>query len=194
MQSSTHNPLPYTAPTMRLVVALLLLAAAAAPTTMHAQWDMEDSNTTASLRGIVNVGGGVAWASGTNGTVLRSEDGGYLWQSCATPPGAEKLDFRGIQAFDENTAIVMSSGKGDLSRLYKTTDGCATWKLILTNPDAPNDGFFDTLLFLDRNLGLVFGKLLCLPYTCHARRWNDMDSCLRSGEKRSRQKLDASRK
>src|SRR5258708_27868004 len=36
----------------------------------NAQWDIEDSNTTASLRGIHNVGGGVAWASGTAVTVL----------------------------------------------------------------------------------------------------------------------------
>jgi photosystem II stability/assembly factor-like uncharacterized protein len=108
-----------------------------------AQWDIENSNTTADLRGIDNVGGGVAWASGTNGTVLRTEDGGYLWQTCAIPPGAEKLDFRGIQAFDANTAIVMSSGKGDLSRLYKTTDGCHTWKLAAKNPDP--DGFWDAV-------------------------------------------------
>jgi len=122
-------------------IALLFLALA---TTAHAQWTMQDSHTTASLRGIHNVGGGVAWASGTNGTVLRTEDGGYLWQTCTVPPGAEKLDFRGIQAFDANTAIVMSSGKGDLSRLYKTTDGCNTWKLVFTNPD--KDGFWDVLL------------------------------------------------
>src|SRR5246127_3929829 len=77
-----------------------------------AQWDIEDSHTTASLRGIHNVGGGVAWASGTNGTVLRTEDGGYLWQTCTIPPRAEKLDFRGIQAFDEKTAIVIPPGKG----------------------------------------------------------------------------------
>ncbi len=37
----------------------------------------------------------------------------------------------------------MSSGKGDLSRLYKTTDGCRTWKLVFENPDAT--GFFDAL-------------------------------------------------
>jgi hypothetical protein len=116
------------------------------PATLEAQWDIQDSHTTASLRGIHNVGGGVAWASGTNGTVLRTEDGGYLWQTCAVPPGAEKLDFRGIQAFDENTAIVMSSGKGDLSRLYKTTDGCRTWKLVFTNPDS--DGFWDAISFI----------------------------------------------
>ncbi len=126
---------------MRLLPALLLTTIVAPA--LSAQWDLQDSHTTASLRGIHNVGGGVAWASGTEGTVLRTEDGGYLWQGCATPPGAEHLDFRGIQAFDENTAIVMSSGKGDLSRLYKTTDGCRTWKLVFTNPD--KDGFWDSL-------------------------------------------------
>jgi photosystem II stability/assembly factor-like uncharacterized protein len=115
----------------------------------HAQWDVEESHTTASLRGIHNAGGGVAWASGTNGTVLRTEDGGYLWQTCAIPPGAEKLDFRGIQAFDENTAIVMSSGPGDQSRLYKTTDGCQTWKLLFTNPD--KEGFWDAIQTLSKD-------------------------------------------
>jgi hypothetical protein len=123
---------------------LLFLTATLATKKIHAQWDIEESHTTASLRGIHNAGGGVAWASGTNGTVLRTEDGGYLWQSCTIPPGAEKLDFRGIQAFDENTAIVMSSGKGDLSRLYKTTDGCQTWHLLFTNPD--KEGFWDAVI------------------------------------------------
>jgi len=145
----------YTAQNMRLyVLALLCLTILALPT--HAQWNLQDSHTTASLRGIHNVGGGVAWASGTNGTVLRTEDGGYLWQTCAVAPGAEHLDFRGVQAFDENTATVMSSGNGDLSRIYKTTDGCKTWKLVFINPDAPG-GFYDNLLFITPQLGLVFG-------------------------------------
>ncbi len=130
---------------------MFLLACGAA----QAQWEIENSGTTADLRGIDNVGGGVAWASGTNGTVLRTEDGGYLWQACAIPPGAEHLDFRGIQAFDANTAIVMSSGKGDLSRLYKTTDGCHTWKLVFTNPD--KDGFWDAMQFDGGNDGMILG-------------------------------------
>ena len=136
----------------RVLVILAILSAVAA----QGQFTMQRSNTTADLRGIDNVGGGIAWASGTNGTVLRTEDGGYVWQSCSVPPGAEKLDFRGIQAFDANTAIVMSSGPGEQSRLYKTTDGCASWKLILTNPYAPS-GFFDAILFLDRRHGILFG-------------------------------------
>jgi photosystem II stability/assembly factor-like uncharacterized protein len=124
---------------MRLPFVLLFLLTAVA----HAQWDLEVPPTTADLRGVSNTGGGAVWASGTNGTVVRSEDGGYLWQACSIPPGAEKLDFRGIQALDENVAIVMSSGPGDLSRLYKTVDGCRSWKLVFTNPD--KRGFWDSL-------------------------------------------------
>jgi hypothetical protein len=73
------------------------------------------------------------WASGTQGTILRTTDDGTTWQTCTTPPEAEKLDFCGIQAFDANTAIVMSSGKGDLSRLYKTIDACKSLELDLVS-------------------------------------------------------------
>jgi photosystem II stability/assembly factor-like uncharacterized protein len=128
----------------------------AALTNAQGQWRIQESHTNAGLRGIHSIGSGVAWASGTGGTVLRTTDGGGNWQTCTVPPGAEKLDFRGIQAFDRNTAIVMSSGKGDLSRLYKTTDSCRTWKLILTNPDP--EGFWDTVQFTPRGkTGLVYG-------------------------------------
>jgi len=106
-------------------------------------WTMQISGTNASLRGIVSVDGKIAWASGTAGTVLKTADGGAHWTPCAIPPDAEKLDFRGVQAADASHAIVMSSGPGDLSRLYKTDDGCQSWKLLLKNPDSP-DGFFDS--------------------------------------------------
>ena len=138
--------------------AILLLAALTIPA--QAQWAIQ-TPTTADLRGIDNVGKGVAWASGTNGTVLRTEDAGYLWQTCTIPPGAEHLDFRGIQAFDANTAIVMSSGTGDQSRLYKTTDGCQTWKLVFTNPD--KDGFWDAISFTSELNNTHHGVLIGDP-------------------------------
>jgi hypothetical protein len=125
---------------MRVLLLLLLSA-----TTLHAQWQIQDSHSTASFRGIHSLGKGVAWASGTQGTVLRTIDDGKNWHACAVPPDAEKLDFRGIQAFDAKMAIVMSSGKGDLSRLYKTVDGCRSWKLVFSNPD--KDGFWDAIQF-----------------------------------------------
>ncbi len=116
-----------------------------AGSTVHAQWMLQDSHTKASLRGIHYVGDGVAWASGTQGTVLRTLEGGQNWQNCAIPPGAGSLDFRGVQALSKSTAIVMSSGKGNLSRLYRTVDGCRTWQLLFVNPD--QDGFWDSVLY-----------------------------------------------
>ncbi|MGI4854234.1 MAG: WD40/YVTN/BNR-like repeat-containing protein [Janthinobacterium lividum] len=135
-----------------LISSLLICPLAAA------QFTLQQSGSTVGLRGVAlgNAHGQVAWASGTAGTVLRTLDGGAHWAACAVPPAAEKLDFRAIQAFDDKSAIVMSSGKGDQSRVYRTTDGCATWKLILTNPDAP-DGFFDALVFRSRDEGWVLG-------------------------------------
>ncbi|HEV2577244.1 MAG TPA: hypothetical protein VGU25_08535 [Acidobacteriaceae bacterium] len=142
---------------LRSVLALTFVAT----TIASAQFTLQDAHTTADLRGIDNVGGGVAWASGTDGTILRTEDAGFVWQLCAKPPGGEHLDFRAIQAFDNNTAIVMSSGKGDLSRLYKTTDGCQSWKLLFTNPD--KDGFWDAMKFPNRNLGFILGDPVTYP-------------------------------
>jgi photosystem II stability/assembly factor-like uncharacterized protein len=134
----------------RLIPAVAVFAAA-----LHAQWTLQDSHSTASLRGIHSLGAGIAWASGTRGSVLRTTDGGATWQPCSVPPNAEKLDFRGIQAFDANTAIAMSSGKGDASRVYKTTDACRTWKLVFSDPD--ETGFFDAIRFSGPDLGALVG-------------------------------------
>jgi len=121
-------------------------------------WQIEGSGTTAGLRGIDSVDGRVAWASGAGGTLLKTIDGGTHWEKCAVPDedkDGTTLDFRGVQAWDAKTAIVMASGPGEKSRLYKTTDGCRTWMLLFANPDAPN-GFFDSF-WLNGSRGILLG-------------------------------------
>ena len=54
---------------MRTALCLLILNVTIPAS---AQFTLQTSNTTADLRGIHSIGGGVAWASGTNGTVLRN--------------------------------------------------------------------------------------------------------------------------
>ncbi len=138
---SRKSRIPYTDCMVRFALILALLFSMLP--LAEGQWALQQSPTTADLRAIDNIGNGIAWASGTNGAILRTTDSGANWQLCTVPPGADHFDFRAIQAFDAETAFVMSSGKGDLSRLYKTSDGCRTWTLFFTNPDA--DGSFDSL-------------------------------------------------
>ncbi len=147
---------------MRLFRFALLLAAFATALQSTAQsnpsWQMQDSGTAASLRGIDSLNGTVAWASGSGGTVLRTIDAGAHWLKCAVPgeaAGGDILDFRGVQALSAQSAIVMASGPGDKSRLYKTTDGCKTWDILFANPDAPQ-GFFDSFWFNGQH-GLLLG-------------------------------------
>jgi photosystem II stability/assembly factor-like uncharacterized protein len=110
--------------------------------TASAQWIRQSVETTASLRGLAVVNEKVIWASGTGGTVIRTIDSGKTWD-VLTVPGAEKLDFRDIEAFDANTAYILSIGNGDASRIYKTTDGGKTWQLQFTNTD--EKAFYDAM-------------------------------------------------
>ena len=137
---------------VRLAAASILLALASSAL---AQWDAEDSGTKSSLRAVHNTGPGVAWVSGTNGVVLRSEDDGYLWQQCAIPPDAGNLDFRGVWGWDANHAIAMSSGPGAASRLYETTDGCAHWHPGFSNREPT--GFWDAIAFWNQQQGMLLG-------------------------------------
>ena len=112
-----------------------------------AQWIKQTVDTTASFRGLSVVNKKVVWASGAGGTVIRTTDGGKTWK-VITVPGAEKLDFRDIEAFDANTAYILSIGNGESSQIYKTTDGGATWKLKFTNKN--EKAFFDAIACWDK--------------------------------------------
>ena len=132
--------------------------------TADAQWQKQTVETKASLRGLSVVSEKIVWASGTDGTFLRTVDGGKSWK-VGKVPNADKLDFRDVEAFNQNTAYLLSIGNGETSRIYKTTDGGETWKLQFknTNPKA----FFDAFAFWDANNGIamsdpVEGKYLLI--------------------------------
>ena len=118
----------------------------------QALWQPQDSNTDVQLRGISAVSDKVAWASGAKGTILRTIDGGKKWLKMEIV-GADNLDFRDIQAFDQNTALVLSIGPGDQSRIYKTSDGGRIWQLQFTNRDPK--AFYDCFAFWDSTHGIA---------------------------------------
>jgi photosystem II stability/assembly factor-like uncharacterized protein len=130
---------------------ILFLAATSALAQISRQ--TMSSNTTEDLRGVSAVSAQIAWASGTHGTYLRTTDG-HTWIPSQVP-NAAMLDFRGVVAFSADEAFLMSSGPGDQSRIYHTTDAGKTWQLQFTNKNPK--GFFDSMLFWDRTHGIVLG-------------------------------------
>lgn len=116
-------------------------------------WEEFSSGSRASLRGVSAVNENIVWASGSQGTVLRSLDGGQHWEQLSVPD-AQMLDFRDIEAFGRDTAIIMSAGNGGYSRLYKTTDGGRSWHLLYTNTYP--DGFYNGMAFWDAQRGILY--------------------------------------
>ncbi len=135
--------------------ALFLLAASisAQPQAQAPAWRVQASPVNVELRGLAVVSDRVAWASGSKGTILRTIDG-EAWNVIEVA-GAEALDFRDIEAWDENNAIALSIGSGASSNVYKTTDGGKTWRRVFANTEPT--GFWDALAFWDRDHGALFG-------------------------------------
>ncbi len=110
------------------------------------------SGTTALLQAVSVVDSEVVWVSGHEGTYLRTTDGGATWHA-AIVPDADSLQFRDVHAVSADTAYLMSSGNGELSRIYKTTDGGASWRLQFTNREPK--GFYDCMSFWDSDHGIA---------------------------------------
>ena len=144
----------------------------------NAQGQKQTVDTKASLRGLSVVNEKVIWASGTGGTFIRTINGGKTWK-VKSITGAENLDFRDVEAFDANTAFILSIGNGESSRIYKTIDGGETWALQFTNKN--EKAFFDAIACWDRNNCIamsdpVDGKFLLISTKNGGAKWTILDS------------------
>jgi photosystem II stability/assembly factor-like uncharacterized protein len=137
-------------------------------------WELKDSGTPeVRFRGLSAVSRNTAWLAGTQGTVLRTTDGGATWRN-VSPPGAGDLQFRDVEAFDARRAVVLAIGEGEASRVYRTQDGGATWTESFRNTDAR--AFYDCMTFFDHHHGLamsdpVDGRFRILSTSDGGRSW-----------------------
>jgi photosystem II stability/assembly factor-like uncharacterized protein len=110
------------------------------------------SGMNTSLRGLSVVNNNIVWVSGSHGMVGRSTNSGKNWK-WMTVPGFEKNDFRDIEAFDANTALIMSIDAP--AYILKTSDGGNTWKIVYENKT--KGMFLDAMEFRDVMNGIVIG-------------------------------------
>lgn len=150
---------------------LILLLSASSLMAQHIELLQQGKPT--SIRGLSVVDNNVAWASGYNGYIAATIDGGKSW-NWQQVKGFEKSDFRDIEAFSDKEAVIMSSGTPAL--ILKTIDGGANWKVNYKNTDTTY--FLDALDFDTPKHGFVMGdpikgKFLLMETKDGGTTWND---------------------
>jgi photosystem II stability/assembly factor-like uncharacterized protein len=141
----------------------------------------QDSGTKNNLIAASALNERVVWASGRNGTFTVTTDGGQTWKT-GIVPGAEKLEFRDVEAVSEKAAYLLSVGQqpGDF-RIYRTDDGGANWTMQFQN-QTPK-AFYDCFAFWKgTNRGLAQSDSVdgAFPdlHTADGKTWQDISSKL----------------
>jgi len=132
-------------------------------------------DTKASFRGLFAVNDSIVWAAGSEGTVIRTTDGGKNWDILPVPD-ADSVEFRDIHAFSDQKAYILTAGQP--ARIYATTDGGASWVKQYENKNP--QAFFDGFDFWNENQGIamsdpVDGKILII-YTKNGKDWQAVNS------------------
>jgi len=129
-----------------------------------------------SIRGLSVVNDHIVWASGSNGYIAITCNGGKNW-IWTQVKGLEKADFRSIEAFSDKEAIIMASGTPAL--ILKTTDGGKNWRVKYRNTDTTY--FLDAMNFTSRKHGVVLGdpihnKFLLLETNDFGETWQPINA------------------
>ncbi len=130
----------------------LLLSTFFVTTSQAQQVKIISAEAKSSFRGLSVVDDQTIWVSGSNGIVGKSTDSGNTWKY-VTVKGYEKTDFRDIEAFDDNTAIIM--GIDCPARILKTTNGGDSWTIMFE--DTTKGMFLDAMEFQHEKSGVVIG-------------------------------------
>lgn len=157
----------------QLILFVLILMASCQPSKKTYIWDEFTVEGDASFRGISVLNEKVIWVSGTNGLVLKTENGGQDWEEVYIPD-TDSLDFRDVEVLTKDEIVLMSAGPDSLSNIFKSNDGGRHWEKTLANEDSL--GFFDGIAFWNQSEGIlggdpIDGKLFLMKTTDGGETW-----------------------
>jgi|GEM_PF-1373307 len=118
---------------------------------VFSQWSLQTSPTSKTLKHVKAVDVNILWASGYNGVVLKTHNGGSTWiQSTLTDTAYHNIS---IDAIDSLTAWVTGTKDNKIeAKIWKTTDGGITWKEQWYGSPA----YGNSILMLDSLNGIAF--------------------------------------
>ena len=129
-----------------------------------------------SIRGLAVPNTNTIWASGSEGSIAKSVNGGtnFEWMQVN---GYETRDFRSIHAWDDKEAIIVAIEAPAI--ILKTKDGGNSWYKVYENADTLM--FLDAIHFKDANNGLVVGDpisnhIFLLSTVDKGENWNQISS------------------
>lgn len=111
------------------------------------------SGTDALIIGLQPLNDSIVWASGTNATILKSENAGESWKKF-TYEEADSLQFRDIHPISDKEAIVLSSGEGKASQIFYFHEESGWQKTFQMKAE---DGFLDAVQLWGNGQGLAYG-------------------------------------
>ncbi len=156
----------------RIVVLLMIFAQQGFAQSLHFKTTL--MNNTDMFRGLSVVDDSVVWASGKNGVVLNSVNGGRTWVY-VNVKGFEKLDFRSLYAMNARKAVIANAGSP--AYIMRTKDGGGSWDVAYTNGDT--NAFIDGIDFWNEQDGIAYGdalngRMLLLKTSDGGKTWREM--------------------
>ncbi len=133
-----------------LVLAALLLITSCAELKYSFEFIEVNTPENSSLRAICAVDENVVWASGSQGQVLLTLDGGTNWGDVSVPD-CDDTEFRSLHAWDAKRALVFDVSP--LGRAFMTIDGGLNWEQVYKSP--VKGAFFNSLKFADDKNGIA---------------------------------------
>ena len=117
-------------------------------------WILQEPGRDNRLFNVLSVSDNKVWASGENGTVLKSIDGGESWENIWT--GADTLCVYNVAEVDENSVLISTSidEQGTYAaHIFRTSDGGNTWVDVYSQ----TGGFINSIKMFDQLNGIATG-------------------------------------
>ncbi len=164
LEDASHLRRSYAVVTCHLcptAVCLLLFAFCLLPSVSASSWTRQQSGTMAWLRAVYFLDHNHGWVAGSNGTLLKTTDGGTTWKKLL-PLTKDTLhdvffaDEHNGWLVAERDLLKLASNDEPRSYLLRTEDGGVSWRRVV--PKTNMNARLLRLVFADARRGWVFGE------------------------------------